>query len=306
MLLVLESTLPHQLERRRRAAAEAWQSPRRARPGRCAARAIPVPGRADRTYPFRVALRVPLPDGSRAAGRGAGVRPARGLGRLRRAGDPRRAAVGGRGRAVSREGRARRASSQVGSSARKGRPVACLGAPVEQDRASTTQRSTAIYASGSEPHPPGRRTRARAGAGCEPAERATRAGFAAARSQLHRARPDRAAKLQIELEAEFFRHGADFLAFDTIVGGGPNSAVLHFPPSAAPARRRRARARRRRRRGTTATRATSRAPIPRLRPLHAGASASCTRSSQARPIESRLSAACRHRVEGRPSRAPRS
>src|SRR5438046_1964695 len=40
--------------------------------------------------------------------------------------------------------------------------------------------------------------------------------------------------VQIELEAEFFRHGADFLAFDTIVGGGPNSAVLHFPPSARP------------------------------------------------------------------------
>src|SRR5207248_9733460 len=36
--------------------------------------------------------------------------------------------------------------------------------------------------------------------------------------------------LQIELEAAFFRNGADFLAFDTIVGGGPNSGVLHFPP----------------------------------------------------------------------------
>jgi len=38
-------------------------------------------------------------------------------------------------------------------------------------------------------------------------------------------------RLQIELEAEFFRHGADDVAFDTIVGSGPNSAVLHFPPT---------------------------------------------------------------------------
>jgi Xaa-Pro aminopeptidase len=30
------------------------------------------------------------------------------------------------------------------------------------------------------------------------------------------------------------RQGADFLAFDTIVAGGPNSAVLHFPPSSRP------------------------------------------------------------------------
>jgi Xaa-Pro aminopeptidase len=43
-------------------------------------------------------------------------------------------------------------------------------------------------------------------------------------------------EVQIELEAEFFRNGADFLAFDTIVAGGPSSAVLHFPPTARPFR----------------------------------------------------------------------
>jgi Xaa-Pro aminopeptidase len=37
---------------------------------------------------------------------------------------------------------------------------------------------------------------------------------------------------QIELEAEAFRHGAEGMAYDTIVGGGPNSAVLHFAPTA--------------------------------------------------------------------------
>jgi len=64
------------------------------------------------------------------------------------------------------------------------------------------------------------------------AERATSAGFAAVVPLLEAGRSER--EIQIELEAEFFRHGADALAFDTIVGGGPNAAVLHFPPTARP------------------------------------------------------------------------
>jgi Xaa-Pro aminopeptidase len=36
---------------------------------------------------------------------------------------------------------------------------------------------------------------------------------------------------QIELQAEAYRNGAEAMAFDTIVGSGPNSAALHFPPS---------------------------------------------------------------------------
>jgi Xaa-Pro aminopeptidase len=61
------------------------------------------------------------------------------------------------------------------------------------------------------------------------AERATKAGFAAIGNLVEPGRSER--EVQIELEAEFFRKGADDLAFDTIVGGGPNSAVLHFPPT---------------------------------------------------------------------------
>jgi Xaa-Pro aminopeptidase len=62
------------------------------------------------------------------------------------------------------------------------------------------------------------------------AERATSAGFAALVALIEPGRTER--ELQVELEAAFFRNGADYLAFDTIVGGGPNSAVLHFHPSA--------------------------------------------------------------------------
>ncbi len=61
------------------------------------------------------------------------------------------------------------------------------------------------------------------------AERATAAGFASVVGLLEPGRTER--EVQIELEAEFFRHGADFLAFDTIVASGRNSGVLHFAPS---------------------------------------------------------------------------
>jgi Xaa-Pro aminopeptidase len=64
------------------------------------------------------------------------------------------------------------------------------------------------------------------------AERATSAGFAAVAPLIEPGRTER--ELQIELEAAFFRNGGDSLAFETIVGGGPNSAVLHFPPTTRP------------------------------------------------------------------------
>ena len=62
------------------------------------------------------------------------------------------------------------------------------------------------------------------------AARATRAGFATLGPLLEPGRTER--EVQIELEAAFFRAGADATAYDSIVAGGPNAAVLHFPPSA--------------------------------------------------------------------------
>lgn len=64
------------------------------------------------------------------------------------------------------------------------------------------------------------------------AERATAAAFAAVVPMLRPGVTERQA--QVEFEAEAMRHGADGMAYDTIVAGGPNSAVLHFPPTPRP------------------------------------------------------------------------
>jgi Xaa-Pro aminopeptidase len=57
----------------------------------------------------------------------------------------------------------------------------------------------------------------------------TCAGFAAAVPFIAPGISERA--LQIEIEAEFFRHGADAVAYDSIIASGPNAAVLHHLPT---------------------------------------------------------------------------
>ncbi|MBE2216258.1 MAG: aminopeptidase P N-terminal domain-containing protein [Opitutaceae bacterium] len=63
----------------------------------------------------------------------------------------------------------------------------------------------------------------------------TASGYAAILQHIQPGATERA--LEIELEAAFFRGGATATGYHTIVGTGPNSAVLHFPPSARAARR---------------------------------------------------------------------
>ena len=58
---------------------------------------------------------------------------------------------------------------------------------------------------------------------------ATAAGFARLRDEVRPGVSERT--LQIELEAEFFRHGATRPGYGTIVGSGPNAAILHVEPS---------------------------------------------------------------------------
>ncbi|PIU19771.1 MAG: aminopeptidase P family protein, partial [Elusimicrobia bacterium CG08_land_8_20_14_0_20_59_10] len=57
---------------------------------------------------------------------------------------------------------------------------------------------------------------------------ATAAGFRKARETIKPGITER--RIQIEMEAEMLRHGADGTSFDTIVGTGVHSAVLHFAP----------------------------------------------------------------------------
>ena len=61
------------------------------------------------------------------------------------------------------------------------------------------------------------------------AARATVAGFSALREAIRPGVTER--QLQIELETGFFRGGADRTGYETIIGAGSNSAILHFLPS---------------------------------------------------------------------------
>jgi Xaa-Pro aminopeptidase len=67
------------------------------------------------------------------------------------------------------------------------------------------------------------------------AQRATRAAFARVAELLADGVTEHQA--QIELEAAAFRHGAAAMGYDTIIGSGPNAAVLHFMPTGRVMRR---------------------------------------------------------------------
>ena len=218
-----EGAIALQLERRRRAAAERWQLDDQVVLIGAGDR-IPVPGRGDRTYPFRAHSEyLYLTDRERPGGVLAFdphdgwtdfVVPVTRDERLWEGAAPQEP----KGEAAAELG--------AWLERRKRRPLACLGAAVP-DVASAAQLEADLR------YDLNHIRRAKDDAELErmrAAERATRDGFAAVAPLIEPGRSER--ELQIELEAAFFRGGADFLAFDTIVGGGPNSAVLHFPPSA--------------------------------------------------------------------------
>jgi Xaa-Pro aminopeptidase len=109
--------------------------------------------------------------------------------------------------------------------ARQGRPIAMLGTPGHGVAADLPQTQRAREALTHARRPKD----AHEIALIRRAAAATAAGFAKLRASLRPGVTERA--LQIELEAEFFRHGGTRPGYGTIVGSGPNAAVLHFEPS---------------------------------------------------------------------------
>jgi Xaa-Pro aminopeptidase len=219
--LVSPARLASELERRRTAAAAVW-SLRHEVVLIGAGHPLPVPGRADRTYPFRVHSEyLYLTDRERPAGvlafDPAGgwfdfVEPVTRAERLWEGATPE-----DDGLALS--------DLDPWLAERRQRPIACLGAPVpEVDR--DEELELRLRRGLNEV----RRAKDRLELGrMRKAEAATRAAFSKVASQIEPGVSERA--IQIELEAELFRNGGDFLAFETIVAGGANAAVLHFPPT---------------------------------------------------------------------------
>jgi Xaa-Pro aminopeptidase len=211
-----------QLERRRRAAVERWELDEQVVLVGAGDR-IPVPGRGDRTYPFRAHSEyLYLTDRERPGGVLA-LDPQEGwvdfVAPVTRDERLWEGAAAGQSEGVPV------AELAAWLERRKGRPVACLGSAVPGVASAGQLEANLRYGLNHV-------RRQKDDVELEwmrAAERATRDGFAAVAPLIEPGRSER--ELQIELEAAFFRAGADFLAFDTIIGSGPNSAVLHFPPT---------------------------------------------------------------------------
>ena len=109
--------------------------------------------------------------------------------------------------------------------ARRDRPVVMLGAPIAGITCDEA-RSAAVreeYKHVRRPKEPAEIELMKRGAA------ATAAGYAKIQPLLRAGVSERA--LQIELEAEYFRHGAQTTGYDTIIGAGAQSAVFHGSPS---------------------------------------------------------------------------
>ena len=214
-----------QLERRRKASAESWNLDNElVLVG--AGEKIPIPGRADRTYPFRAHSEyLYLTDRQRPGGVLAFdphdgwvdfVKPVTRDERLWEGASP------------SDDEGVPFSELESWLEQRKDRPIVSLGARIPEiasaDALTADLRCALNAIRRRKDEVELERMRV--------AERATSAGFAAVAPLIEPGRTER--ELQIELEAAFFRNGGDYLAFETIVGGGPNSAVLHFPPTTRP------------------------------------------------------------------------
>jgi hypothetical protein len=215
-----------QLTRRRAAAAAAWNlKDQLVLVG--AGEPIPVPGRYDLTYPFRAHSEYlyltdrERPGGVLAFDPGDGwtefVEPVTREELLW-------SGVDGLDEGVP-DGARPTSELTAWLEARRDRPCGCLGAGVPGVSSDAELDEELRYALTHVRRPKDDVELAR----MRTAEHATRAGFAALEPLIEPGRTER--ELQIELEAQFFRGGADGLAFETIVAGGAHSAVLHFAPT---------------------------------------------------------------------------
>ena len=220
-----------QLERRRAAAADAWQL-RDEIVLVGAGDPIHVPGRADITYPFVAHSEYywltdrNRPGGVLAFDPGEGwfdfPAPVTVADRLwsGAAGDAAGVADRGRSAGVAADGDRARRAVWLGV-----RPVCrrrrASTAPAAGDQ--LTERLRLQLSAVRRPKDAVELERMRA------AQRATRAAFARVVEFLADGVTERQA--QIELEAAAFRHGAAAMGYDTIIGSGPNAAVLHFMPT---------------------------------------------------------------------------
>jgi Xaa-Pro aminopeptidase len=210
------------LERRRRDVAAAWNlKDEVALIG--AGNPIPIPGRADQTYPFRAHSEYfYLTDRERPGGVLA-FDPQEGWTEFVSEVTQDEAIWTGSSADVQEGTPALELGGWL--SRRKDRRIACLGSPIPDIRSDTGFADALRQQFNQIRWPKDEEELARMRA----AAQATRAGYEALQPLLRPGVTERQA--QIEIEAAFFRNGAGYTAYDTIVGSGPNSAVLHFSPS---------------------------------------------------------------------------
>jgi Xaa-Pro aminopeptidase len=207
------------LERRRAAAAAAWNLD-----GGvvlvAAGKEIPVPGRGDRTYPFRAHSEyLYLADRERPGGV---LAYAPGDGWVEFVAPVTAEELLWSGLEGDREGvpEGTRALGELEAWV-GGRPVRRLGATADAD-VDAELRDALIHVRRPKDDVELERMRA--------AAEATRAGFAELVALIAAGRTER--ELQVALEAAFLRNGGDFLAFESILAAGDHAAVLHFSPTA--------------------------------------------------------------------------